>query len=40
MEWNMPVLRDDVVAWIKAVAAMIAENSAYLTQLDSDIGDA
>jgi phosphoenolpyruvate---glycerone phosphotransferase subunit DhaL len=36
----MPVPRDDVVAWIKAVAAMIAENSAYLTQLDSDIGDA
>jgi dihydroxyacetone kinase-like protein len=40
MEWNMPVPRDDVVAWIKAIAAMIAENNAYLTQLDSDIGDA
>jgi phosphoenolpyruvate---glycerone phosphotransferase subunit DhaL len=40
MEWNMPIPRDDVVAWIKAVAEMIAENSSYLTQLDSDIGDA
>lgn len=36
----MIVQRDDVVAWIKAVAAIIEENSAYLTQLDSDIGDA
>jgi dihydroxyacetone kinase-like protein len=40
MEWNMPVSRDDVIAWIKAVAGMITENSAYLTQLDSAIGDA
>lgn len=36
----MPVYRDDVVAWIKAVAGMIAENSSYLTELDSAIGDA
>ena len=36
----MPVSRNDVVAWIKAVAGMIAENSSYLTQLDSAIGDA
>lgn len=36
----MPVNRDDVVAWIKAVAAMIVENSRYLTELDSAIGDA
>ncbi len=36
----MPIPRDDVVAWIKAVAEMISENSSYLTQLDSDIGDA
>jgi dihydroxyacetone kinase-like protein len=36
----MPVSRDDVVAWIKAVAGMIAENSSYLTELDSAIGDA
>jgi len=40
MEWNMPVYRDDVVAWIKAVAGMIAKNSSYLTELDSAIGDA
>lgn len=36
----MPVSRDDVIAWIKAIAEMIVENSSYLTQLDSDIGDA
>lgn len=36
----MPVSRDDVVAWINAVAGTIAENSAYLTQLDAAIGDA
>jgi hypothetical protein len=30
----MPVYRDDVVAWIEAVAGMIAENSSYLTELD------
>jgi phosphoenolpyruvate---glycerone phosphotransferase subunit DhaL len=36
----MPVSRDDVVTWIKAVAGMIAENSSYLTELDSAIGDA
>jgi len=36
----MPVSRNDVVAWIKAVAEMIAENSSYLTELDSAIGDA
>jgi phosphoenolpyruvate---glycerone phosphotransferase subunit DhaL len=33
------VLRDDVIAWIQAFAAAIAENKSYLTQLDSDIGD-
>ncbi|MCX6079992.1 MAG: dihydroxyacetone kinase subunit DhaL [Chloroflexi bacterium] len=36
----MPVSRDDVIAWIKAVAGMISENSSYLTELDSAIGDA
>jgi phosphoenolpyruvate---glycerone phosphotransferase subunit DhaL len=36
----MPVQRDDVLAWIRAVAEMISENSAYLTMLDSAIGDA
>jgi len=33
------VLRDDVIAWIQAFAAAIAENKSHLTQLDSDIGD-
>lgn len=36
----MPVNRDDVLAWIKAVASTISENSSYLTQLDAAIGDA
>jgi phosphoenolpyruvate---glycerone phosphotransferase subunit DhaL len=31
---------DDVVTWLKAFAATIAENKAYLTELDSAIGDA
>lgn len=35
----MTVLRDDVIAWLRAFADAIAENRAYLTQLDSDIGD-
>lgn len=35
----MTVLRDDVIAWLQAFADAIAENKAYLTQLDSDIGD-
>ncbi len=35
----MTVLRDDVIAWLGAFADAIAENKAYLTQLDSDIGD-
>ncbi len=36
----MPVYRDDVLGWIRAVANMISENSVYLTELDSAIGDA
>jgi dihydroxyacetone kinase-like protein len=36
----MPIYRDDVLKWIQAVADTISENSAYLTQLDSAIGDA
>lgn len=36
----MAVSRDDIVAWIKAVAASIEENRDYLTQLDAAIGDA
>ena len=31
---------DAVVAWLKAFTATIAENKAYLTELDSAIGDA
>jgi dihydroxyacetone kinase-like protein len=31
---------DDILAWIRRFAAVVAENKAYLTQLDSDIGDA
>jgi phosphoenolpyruvate---glycerone phosphotransferase subunit DhaL len=34
------ISRDAVIAWIKAFAALIAENKDALTQLDSDIGDA
>jgi phosphoenolpyruvate---glycerone phosphotransferase subunit DhaL len=36
----MPISRDDVIAWINSVAGTIAENSRYLTDLDSAIGDA
>ena len=36
----MPVYRDDVLGWIRAVANMISENSVYLTELDFAIGDA
>jgi dihydroxyacetone kinase-like protein len=31
---------EDVVRWIRAYAATISENKAYLTELDSAIGDA
>ena len=34
------VPRDAVLNWIKAYAAVIADNKEYLTQLDSAIGDA
>jgi dihydroxyacetone kinase-like protein len=34
------ISRNAVVDWIKAVAAGISANKEYLTQLDSDIGDA
>src|SRR5271157_1365011 len=37
---SMPVYRDDVLGWIKAVASTISQNSVYLTELDSAIGDA
>lgn len=36
----MPVSRDDVIAWITAIANTIAENKVYLTELDAAIGDA
>lgn len=35
----MTISRDAVLDWLKAFAAIINENAAYLTQLDSDIGD-
>jgi dihydroxyacetone kinase-like protein len=34
------VSRDDVLAWVKALAAIYKENRQYLTDLDSPIGDA
>jgi dihydroxyacetone kinase-like protein len=36
----MPITRDDTLNWVKAIANVIGENSAYLTQLDAAIGDA
>ena len=36
----MSISRNAVVEWIKAVGAGISTNKEYLTQLDSDIGDA
>jgi len=36
----MTITRDDVLAWLKAYAAALAENRDYLTELDSAIGDA
>jgi dihydroxyacetone kinase-like protein len=36
----MSITRDDTLNWVKAVASVIGENSAYLTQLDAAIGDA
>ncbi|HEY7668863.1 MAG TPA: dihydroxyacetone kinase subunit DhaL [Actinomycetota bacterium] len=36
----MSVPYDGVVGWFKSFAATIAENKAYLTELDSAIGDA
>ena len=31
---------DDILAWVRRFAAAVAENKAYLTELDSAIGDA
>ena len=36
----MSIHRDDILAWIRACAGIIAENSTYLTELDAAIGDA
>lgn len=36
----MTVGHDDVVGWIRAFAAVVEDNRAYLTKLDSAIGDA
>ena len=36
----MSVTRDDVITWLNNCGQIIAENKDYLTQLDSDIGDA
>lgn len=36
----MTISRDDALSWISAIANVISANSAYLTQLDADIGDA
>jgi dihydroxyacetone kinase-like protein len=36
----MPISQDAVLDWIKNCAAVIAENCAYLIELDSAIGDA
>jgi dihydroxyacetone kinase-like protein len=36
----MAVTRDDVIVWLNNCGQVIAENKDYLTQLDSDIGDA
>ena len=36
----MSVPYEDVVRWVKTFAAVIADQKAYLTELDSAIGDA
>ena len=36
----MLIERDVILAWIREIAKVIAENKEYLTQLDSAIGDA
>jgi dihydroxyacetone kinase-like protein len=34
------ITHDDIVAWVRRFAAVVAENKPYLTELDSAIGDA
>ena len=40
MTRRVEVPYEQVVAWLKAYAATLAENKEYLTELDSAIGDA
>lgn len=40
MEGNMPITTEDTVRWLNQVAHVLHENRAYLSQLDSPIGDA
>jgi dihydroxyacetone kinase-like protein len=37
---HMHLTREHVVLWLKSLAAVMAENKAFLTELDSAIGDA
>jgi dihydroxyacetone kinase-like protein len=34
------ITHDDIIAWVRRFAAVVAENKPYLTELDSAIGDA
>ena len=34
------ISQDDILAWVRRFAAVVAENKSYLTDLDSAIGDA
>lgn len=36
----MSIHRNDTIAWVNAVAQVIADNNRYLTELDAAIGDA
>ncbi len=36
----MAITREEIITWLEACARMLAENKAYLTELDSAIGDA
>lgn len=36
----MTIMRDDILAWLKACAASMAENRDFLIELDAAIGDA
>src|SRR5260370_24187089 len=36
----MPITTEDTLAWLQQLTVVLHENRAYLTQLDSAIGDA